>query len=530
MLDDTVNNLVKTLTGLLKAWAAGRPTSAFRRVAGTYAGAHGGRPDRHLQRPGHHAGNGREPELHLCLPRLSPRRGQAVPEAGQRRDGRRCRSRGGAPPRPAGGAGPGRPSRARRGHGHRHPRRARGQAHRQRPGHGGHDRRRGPPPGRGHAPRRRDAHGPHARGGGGPHGPPGGRGRCQRRLHPAGGRGGGRGPRSSGPRSRARRWWPRRGPSGSACWATWPSAAAPPRCRSSSCAPCGSGCWPPTTWSAGRSTRPPPSSTPPSPRPWLAAEAVARRAEERRRLALAPSRAPPPRRRGVARPERRPAPAPAGDRRGVPPGRAADRHLPAASGPACGPRPWPAAVAVRVPLPEVREEPAPARSGAGPPPRRRPPLDSTARRPRPRRRRCPSWPRARCRWSTADVPAGRRRVAVRPHPGRPVPASSPSTRRPSAGTAHAPRAVRRARPVDPVVGETALEGRDDLLDNLEAGLTRALKRVLGDEQNEVLDGLRRLGAVRGRHGPARARRPGGRLPRRRRCPGCSRPPGPASAS
>lgn len=48
--------------------------------------------------------------------------------------------------------------------------------------------------------------------------------------------------------------------------------------------------------------------------------------------------------------------------------------------------------------------------------------------------------------------------------------------------------------VDAVVSETALEGRDDLLDNLEAGLTRALKRVLGDEQNEVLDGLRRLGA------------------------------------
>ena len=48
--------------------------------------------------------------------------------------------------------------------------------------------------------------------------------------------------------------------------------------------------------------------------------------------------------------------------------------------------------------------------------------------------------------------------------------------------------------VDPVGLENALEGRDDLLDNLEAGLTRALKRVLGDEQNEVLDSLRRLGA------------------------------------
>jgi len=52
--------------------------------------------------------------------------------------------------------------------------------------------------------------------------------------------------------------------------------------------------------------------------------------------------------------------------------------------------------------------------------------------------------------------------------------------------------------VDAVVSENALEGRDDLLDNLEAGLTRALKRVLGDEQNEVLDGLRRLGSSSGR--------------------------------
>ena len=48
--------------------------------------------------------------------------------------------------------------------------------------------------------------------------------------------------------------------------------------------------------------------------------------------------------------------------------------------------------------------------------------------------------------------------------------------------------------IDPVGRENALEGRDDLLDNLEAGLTRALKRVLGDEQNEVLDSLRRHGA------------------------------------
>ncbi|HEV2759415.1 MAG TPA: hypothetical protein VGV86_07595, partial [Acidimicrobiales bacterium] len=52
-------------------------------------------------------------------------------------------------------------------------------------------------------------------------------------------------------------------------------------------------------------------------------------------------------------------------------------------------------------------------------------------------------------------------------------------------------------PVDAVVSENALEGRDDLLDSLEAGLTRALKRVLGDEQNEILDSLRRLGPSAG---------------------------------
>jgi len=45
-----------------------------------------------------------------------------------------------------------------------------------------------------------------------------------------------------------------------------------------------------------------------------------------------------------------------------------------------------------------------------------------------------------------------------------------------------------------VTSEAALEGRDDLLDNVEAGLTRALKRVLQNEQNEVLDSLRRMGA------------------------------------
>jgi hypothetical protein len=47
--------------------------------------------------------------------------------------------------------------------------------------------------------------------------------------------------------------------------------------------------------------------------------------------------------------------------------------------------------------------------------------------------------------------------------------------------------------LDPVSTENALAGRDELLDDVEAGLTRALKRVLQDEQNELLDRLRRAG-------------------------------------
>ena len=57
----------------------------------------------------------------------------------------------------------------------------------------------------------------------------------------------------------------------------------------------------------------------------------------------------------------------------------------------------------------------------------------------------------------------------------------------------APAAETPAPAMDAIIGERALEGRDELLENLEAGLSRALKRVLGDEQNEVLDALRRLG-------------------------------------
>ena len=67
----------------------------------------------------------------------------------------------------------------------------------------------------------------------------------------------------------------------------------------------------------------------------------------------------------------------------------------------------------------------------------------------------------------------------------PAPAHAPAVDPPAVDTP--------APAIDTIVGERALEGRDELLENLEGGLARALKRVLGDEQNEVLDALRRLG-------------------------------------
>lgn len=48
---------------------------------------------------------------------------------------------------------------------------------------------------------------------------------------------------------------------------------------------------------------------------------------------------------------------------------------------------------------------------------------------------------------------------------------------------------------DPVLAEHALATRDELLEDVEAGLTKALKRVLQDEQNAALDRLRRAGAA-----------------------------------
>ena len=45
---------------------------------------------------------------------------------------------------------------------------------------------------------------------------------------------------------------------------------------------------------------------------------------------------------------------------------------------------------------------------------------------------------------------------------------------------------------DAVVVDAAFEARDAALEPVERALTRSLKRALADEQNEVLDTLRRL--------------------------------------
>jgi DivIVA domain-containing protein len=66
-------------------------------------------------------------------------------------------------------------------------------------------------------------------------------------------------------------------------------------------------------------------------------------------------------------------------------------------------------------------------------------------------------------------------------------------RQPPPSEASVQPAPARSAVLDPIAGEQARVRRDDLLDNVEAGLTRALKRILQDEQNEVLDRLRRLG-------------------------------------
>ena len=83
------------------------------------------------------------------------------------------------------------------------------------------------------------------------------------------------------------------------------------------------------------------------------------------------------------------------------------------------------------------------------------------------------------------------RLFARIRADRQPPASEAVTAEAAApAVAPAPAAV-----LDPVTRENALGGRDELLENVEAGLVRALKRILQDEQNEVLDRLRRQGPV-----------------------------------
>jgi DivIVA domain-containing protein len=223
-----------------------------------------------------------------------------------------------------------------------------------------------------------------------------------------------------------------------------------------------------------------------------AAEAVARRAESE--LPEPPAPAPP---RVVVPPERARAPVPSG---------AAFRRVetqapPRAEPPRLRPQTVAAAVAVRVPLPEVREEPAPA-PDRDPDPEPVPEV-AIAAAPAPLIEPLVLPAPSVSELATGEVPvvtadaapgdveslfARLRADSVDPGP---LEAEAESEAGPSSAVPSEPP------PVDPVVGETALEGRDDLLDNLEAGLTRALKRVLGDEQNEVLDGLRRLGSAAG---------------------------------
>jgi DivIVA domain-containing protein len=95
---------------------------------------------------------------------------------------------------------------------------------------------------------------------------------------------------------------------------------------------------------------------------------------------------------------------------------------------------------------------------------------------------------------TADLPVGViDDLFARMRAEQPEPEAEPAVPPPAAETAPAAEPPAPAPAPDTIVGERALEGRDELLENLEAGLARALKRVLGDEQNEVLDALRRLG-------------------------------------
>lgn len=204
-----------------------------------------------------------------------------------------------------------------------------------------------------------------------------------------------------------------------------------------------------------------------------AAEVVARRADddERTERLLRPEGAPEP---------RRAVPAPTLSRR------TEDGPRPAPEPPAPDRTPLrPQTVAGAVARPPSPALPPPR--PAPPPPR--PPSELatgevpaiTAATPRPERLDAPEPP-------VGDVEALFARIRANEEPPPAPPA-------PPAEEAEAPAEPEFAGPMvlDPLATEQALEGRDELLDSLEAGLTRALKRVLQDEQNEVLDGLRRLG-------------------------------------
>ena len=144
------------------------------------------------------------------------------------------------------------------------------------------------------------------------------------------------------------------------------------------------------------------------------------------------------------------------------------------------------------------------------------------------RGRCPPTCRRRCRAAAARAAAGAghgrgaQPSGPRPTARRRSRSSSPgcATRcRAGPGTHRrptGPAAAEAAAPVDDVVDEGALARRDQQLDPLDADLTRSLKRILQDEQNEVLERLRQAGraARLGRRG--RPRPPGDGVRGRRR--------------
>ena len=126
----------------------------------------------------------------------------------------------------------------------------------------------------------------------------------------------------------------------------------------------------------------------------------------------------------------------------------------------------------------------------------------------------PAAPRAAAPSPAPPAPAGPSKVEARPGASKveelfsrlraerqrstttdAAPEQDTVARGPGAGPPDAPPgpAPAKAPGQSAVDTETALEGRDDVLDNVEAGLTRALKRVLQNEQNAILDGLRRMG-------------------------------------